>query len=50
MADFAAFFYKMHMMKQQGADCFYEIIEPLFKIDGLFYAVVSLTVAATEIT
>jgi hypothetical protein len=38
MADFANFFYKTHMMKQMDAEPFYEIISPLFKMGGIFYA------------
>jgi hypothetical protein len=38
MADYANFFYKMHMMRRPDAERFYLIIEPLFKMDGIFYA------------
>jgi hypothetical protein len=38
MADYANFFYKMHMMKQKDAAFPYQIIEPLFKMGGICYA------------
>ena len=38
MAEYANFFYKMHMMKKEVAERFYQIIGPLVKSGGIYYA------------
>jgi len=38
MADYANFFFKMHMMRRAEAEPWYKIISPLFKTSGIMFA------------